>query len=48
MIHNLNAEVVGMDVVEVNPDKDISGITASAAVKVTMEVMGRVVQIASS
>jgi agmatinase len=44
MIHKLNAEIVGMDVVEVNPDKDISGITASAAVKVTMEVMGRVVQ----
>ncbi len=48
MIHNLNAEIVGMDVVEVNPYKDISGITASAAVKVTMEVMGKVVQIGSS
>ena len=44
MIHKLNAEIVGMDVVEVNPDKDISGITASAAVKIAMEVMGKVVQ----
>ena len=43
MIHKLNAEIVGMDVVEVNPDKDISGITASAAVKIAMEVMGKVV-----
>ncbi len=43
MIHKLNAEIVGMDVVEVNPDKDVSGITASAAVKIAMEVMGKVV-----
>ncbi len=43
MIHSLNAQIVGLDVVEVNPDRDRSGITASAAVKVIMEILGRAV-----
>lgn len=43
MIHSLNAQVVGLDVVEVNPDRDSSGITASAAVKIIMEVLGQTV-----
>lgn len=42
ILHALKAEVVGLDVVEVNPDWDISGITAAAAVKVVMEVAGKV------
>jgi agmatinase len=43
MIHSLSAQVVGLDVVEVNPDRDSSGITASAAVKIIMEILGRIV-----
>jgi len=43
MIHSLNARIVGLDVVEVNPDRDSSGITASAAVKIIMEVLGQTV-----
>jgi arginase len=43
MIHSLNAQVVGLDVVEVNPDRDSSGITASAAVKIIMEILGQTV-----
>jgi arginase len=43
MIHSLSAQVVGLDVVEVNPDRDGSGITASAAVKIIMEILGRTV-----
>jgi arginase len=43
MIHSLDAQVVGLDVVEVNPDRDSSGITASAAVKIIMETLGRIV-----
>jgi len=43
MIHSLSAQVVGLDVVEVNPDRDGSGITASAAVKIIMETLGRIV-----
>jgi arginase len=43
MIHSLSAEIVGMDLVEVNPDRDKSGITAAAAVKIIMEVAGKIV-----
>lgn len=45
IIHSLNARIVGMDVVEVNPDRDNSGITASAAVKIIMEILGRIVSL---
>lgn len=42
ILHALKAEIVGMDVVEVNPDRDTkSGITSAAAVKIIMEVMGK-------
>lgn len=47
MIHSLQAQIIGMDVVEVNPQKDLSGITASAAVKIIMEVMGKMVMLNS-
>jgi len=43
IIHKLNAKIVGLDVVEVNPDRDESGITAAAAVKVVKEVVGKIV-----
>lgn len=43
ILHALKAEVVGLDVVEMNPDWDVSGITAAAAVKVVMEAAGKVV-----
>jgi arginase family enzyme len=37
LLHRLEADIVGMDVVEVNPARDISGITSAAAVKIIME-----------
>jgi arginase len=40
ILHALDARIVGLDVVEVNPERDISGITAAAAVKIIKEVMG--------
>jgi arginase len=43
IIHQLKADIVGLDVVEVNPDRDKNGITASAAVKVIKEVVGKMV-----
>lgn len=43
IIHKLNANIVGLDVVEVNPDRDKSGITTAAAVKVVKEVVGKIV-----
>ncbi len=43
IIHSLRAEVIGLDVVELNPTRDPSGITAAAAVKIIKEVAGRMV-----
>jgi len=43
IIHVLNADIVGLDVVEVNPERDVSGITAAAAVKIIKEVMGKII-----
>ncbi|MBC8357586.1 MAG: agmatinase [Candidatus Aminicenantes bacterium] len=43
IIHALNADIVGLDVVEVNPERDVSGITAAAAVKIIKEVIGKII-----
>jgi arginase len=43
IIHRLEAEIIGLDVVEVNPDRDQTGVTAAAAVKVIKEVVGKIV-----
>ena len=43
ILHALNARIVGLDVVEVNPDRDASGITAAAAVKIIKEVLGKII-----
>lgn len=42
-IQGLDAEIVGLDVVEVNPERDKTGITAAAAVKIVKEVVGKLV-----
>jgi agmatinase len=42
ILHALEAEIVGLDVVEVNPERDASGITASAAVKIVREMAGKI------
>ncbi len=43
IFHSLKAEIIGLDVVEVNPERDASGITASAAVKIIREMAGKIV-----
>jgi agmatinase len=43
MLHAVKGTIVGLDVVEVNPDRDTVGITAAAAVKIIMEVIGKIV-----
>jgi agmatinase len=40
VIHGLKAKIVGLDVVELNPRRDPSGITAAAAVRIIKEVAG--------
>ncbi len=44
IIQGLKARIVGLDVVELNPSRDLSGITAAAAVKVVKEVAGKIVK----
>jgi arginase len=43
LIHRLRADIIGLDVVECNPTRDPSGITAAAAVKIVKEVAGRMI-----
>lgn len=43
LIHRLKAKIIGLDVVELNPDRDPSGITAAAAVKIVKEVAGMMI-----
>ena len=44
IIHTLKAKIVGLDVVELNPSRDPSGITAVAAFKIIKEVAGKIIK----
>jgi arginase len=44
LIHRLKARIIGLDIVELNPERDPSGITASAAVKIVKEVAGMMIR----
>jgi agmatinase len=44
IIQEARAKVVGLDVVELNPGRDMSGITAAAAAKIMKEVAGKIVR----
>jgi len=44
LIHNLKAKIVGFDLVELNPSRDVSGITAALAFKLIKEIAGRVIE----
>jgi agmatinase len=41
MIQNLNLNIVGCDVVEYNPERDINGVTAMVAAKVVKELLAK-------
>ena len=41
IIHQLEGSVVGGDIVELNPDRDINNITAITAAKLMKEIMGK-------
>lgn len=40
IIHNIRSEVVGADIVELNPTKDINNMTAAVAAKLSKELIG--------
>ena len=44
IIQNLKAEVVGADIVEFNPERDVEGITAMAAAKTLKEIIARMLE----
>ena len=44
IIQGINAPIVGADIVEFNPKRDSSGITAMAAAKFLKEIAARMVE----
>lgn len=44
VIQDLQARVVGLDIVELNPERDVSSITAAAAFKILKEVAAKIVR----
>lgn len=46
IIQSLKGRIVGLDIVELNPSRDPSGITAAAAFKIFKETAGRIVRAA--
>ena len=43
LIHEIDAPVVGGDIVEFNPKRDIDGLTAQVAAKLTKELAGKII-----
>ena len=44
IISNIDGEVIGGDIVEYNPKKDINNITAVTAAKLLKELMGKILK----
>ena len=44
IISNINGKVIGADIVEYNPDRDINNLTAITAAKLLKEVMGKILE----
>ncbi|MFD2167622.1 agmatinase [Thalassotalea euphylliae] len=44
LIHQIDAPLVGADVVEFNPNRDIDGVTAQVAAKLTKELAGKIIE----
>jgi len=44
LIHNLKAKIVAFDLVELNPSRDVSEITAALAFKLIKEIAGKIIK----
>lgn len=44
ILHSVEAEIIGADIVELNPDRDPLGLTAMTAAKLLKELMGRIIR----
>jgi arginase len=42
-LHAIQGEIVGADVVEFNPVRDLGGVTATVAAKVVKEILGKMI-----
>jgi len=42
-LHSITAAIVGADIVEYNPSRDVSDLTATVAAKVLKELLGKMV-----
>ena len=41
LIHTIDAPMIGADVVELNPQRDVNGMTAMVAAKMVKEIAGK-------
>jgi arginase family enzyme len=41
MIQKLDLNIVGLDLVEYNPDRDLKGVTAMTAAKIVKELLAK-------
>ena len=44
LIHHMDGQVVGGDIVEFNPDRDINDITATVSAKLLKELIGKIIK----
>ena len=42
-LHAIEGEIVGADIVEYNPVQDVAGMTATVAVKILKEILGKMI-----
>jgi arginase len=42
-LHAIDGEIVGADLVEFNPVKDVDGLTATVAAKILKEILGKMI-----
>jgi arginase len=42
-LHAIEANIVGADIVEYNPEQDVAGMTATVAAKILREVLGKII-----
>ena len=42
VIHSISAPIIGADVVELNPRRDVNGVTAMVAAKMVKEIAGKI------
>jgi arginase family enzyme len=42
-LHAVEGNIVGADIVELNPEQDVSGMTATVAAKILKEILGKMI-----